>query len=71
MVRGFRRRTFTQTRIGIRRCVRRSQIGSLLVDFPFEPNVWLAFSIIFIPTLLNCAKWKQVSDEDSAAAART
>ena len=45
--------------------------GSLLVDFPFEPNVWLAFSIIFIPTLLNCAKWKQVSDEDSAAAART
>jgi len=47
--------------------------GSLLVDFPFEPNVWLAFSIIFIPTLLNCAKWKQLSDEDAtaAAAART
>jgi len=40
--------------------------GSLLVDFPFEPNLWVAYSIIFVPTLLNCAKWKQLSDEGAA-----
>jgi len=43
--------------------------GSLTVDFPFEPSIALAFSIIFIPTLLNCAKWaqlSQVSTDDSA-----
>lgn len=39
--------------------------GSLLVDFPFEPNLWVAYSIIFVPTLLNCAKWKQLSDDAS------
>lgn len=39
--------------------------GSLLVDFPFEPSIALAFSIIFIPTLLNCAKWNQLSQESA------
>ena len=40
--------------------------GSLVVDFPFEPNVALAFGIIFIPTLLNCAKWAELSKNESA-----
>jgi hypothetical protein len=40
--------------------------GSLAVDFPFEPNVALAFGIIFIPTLLNCAKWAELSKNESA-----
>jgi hypothetical protein len=38
--------------------------GSLAVDFPFEPNVALAFGIIFIPTLLNCAKWAELSKRE-------
>ena len=41
--------------------------GSLLVDFPFEPSLWLAFSIIFVPTLLNCAKWKQLSEQETTS----
>ena len=48
--------------------------GSLEVDFPFEPSVWLAFSLIFGPTILNCVKWNQISKEeeeaDAAASAR-
>lgn len=39
--------------------------GSLLVDFPFEPSLCLAFAIIFIPTGLNCAKWKELSDKSA------
>lgn len=41
--------------------------GSLLVDFPFEPSLGLAFSIIFVPTLLNCAKWKQLSEQETTS----
>lgn len=47
--------------------------GSLEVDFPFEPNVWLAFTLIFGPTFLNAAKWSQISkqeEEADAAASR-
>ena len=41
--------------------------GSLEVDFPFEPSVWLAFTLIFGPTALNMIKWQQISAEESAA----
>jgi hypothetical protein len=47
--------------------------GELEVDFPFEPSVWLAFSLVFGPTILNCVKWGQISkeeEEEDAAAAR-
>jgi len=38
--------------------------GSLEVDLPFEPNIWIAFAIVFGPTLLNCAKWQKISAEE-------
>jgi len=41
--------------------------GSLAVDFPFEPNVWLAFAVVFGPTALNATKWGQISKEEEAA----
>jgi len=45
--------------------------GSLEADFPFQPSVWVAFTLIFGPTILTCIKLSQVSKaEDEAAAAR-
>ena len=41
--------------------------GSLELDFPFEPNVWLAFALIGGPTALNMVKWNQISREEEEA----
>ncbi|CAL6358457.1 unnamed protein product [Bathycoccus prasinos] len=42
--------------------------GSLFVDFPFEPSVLLAYSMIVFPTILNMNAWKKLSDDPTKKA---
>ena len=39
--------------------------GELLFDFPFDANVFLAFSVIGIPSALNAFKWYKRSQDPS------
>jgi len=42
--------------------------GSLFVDFPFEPSLFLAYSMIVFPTMLNVNAWKNLSDDPTKKA---
>ena len=42
--------------------------GSLFVDFPFEPSLLLAYSMVLFPTLLNMNAWKKLSNDPTKKA---
>ena len=42
--------------------------GSLFVDFPFEPSLLLAYSMVLFPSLLNMNAWKKLSNDPTKKA---